>query len=70
MNQALVWNGDYNSNDGRLGVSNVLAANATTATVNYHLAGVFAGNATNAATALADHVGNIRVESSEIYIYV
>jgi hypothetical protein len=67
---ALVWNGDYNSNDGRLGVSNVLAANATTATVNYHLAGVFAGSATNAATALADHVGNIRVESSEIYIYV
>ena len=67
---ALVWNGDHNSNDGRLGVSNVLAANATTATVNYHLAGVFAGSATNAATALADHVGNIRVESSEIYIYV
>ena len=67
---ALVWNGDYNSNDGRLGVSNVLAANATTATVNYHLAGVFAGSATNAATAQADHVGNIRVESSEIYIYV
>ena len=67
---ALVWNGDYNSNDGRLGVSNVLAANATTATVNYHLAGVFAGSTSDAATAQADHVGNIRVESSEIYIYV
>lgn len=67
---ALVWNGDYNSNDGRLGVSNVLAANATTATVNYHLAGVFAGSIADAATAQADHVGNIRVESNEIYIYV
>ena len=67
---ALVWNGDHNSNDGRLGVANAVASDATTATVNYHLAGVFAGNSTDAATAQADHVGNIRVESSEIYIYV
>jgi len=67
---ALVWNGDHNSNDGRLGVANVVASDATTATVNYHLAGVFAGSTSDAATAQADHVGNIRVESSEIYIYV
>lgn len=67
---ALVWNGDHNSNDGRLGVANAVDSDATTATVNYHLAGVFAGSTSDAATAQADHVGNIRVESSEIYIYV
>ena len=66
---ALVWNGDYNSNDGRLGVSNAVQWDASTATINYHLAGVFAGNASDAATAQADHVGNIRVDGDDIYIY-
>ena len=67
---ALIWNGDYNGNDGRLAVANNVASNATTATVAYYVGGVFLGNTSNAATAQADHPGNIRIESNEIYIYV
>ena len=69
---ALVWDADYNANDGRLGVANTLAADASAnATVNYHVAGVFEGDEAAAATAQADHVGNIRVDSSDdIWIYV
>ena len=67
---ALIWNGDYNSNDGRLAVANNVASNATTATVAYYVGGVFLGNTSNAASAQADHPGNIRIESDEIYIYV
>ena len=67
---ALIWNGDYNSNDGRLAISNVVASDATSATVNYFIAGVFDGTAVDAATAQADHRGNIRVDSSnDIWIY-
>ena len=67
---ALIWNGDYNSNDGRLAISNVVASDATAATVNYFIAGVFDGTAADAATAQADHRGNIRVDSSnDIWIY-
>ena len=67
----LVWDASYNSNDGRLSIVNTLASSATgNVTPSYHLAGVFEGTAVNAATAQADHVGNIRVESDEIYIYV
>ena len=68
---ALIWNGDYNSNDGRLAISNTVASNATSATVNYYIAGVFDGTSADAATAQADHRGNIRVDSSnDIFIYV
>ena len=67
---ALIWNGDYNGNDGRLAVANNVASNATSATVAYYVGGVFLGNTSNAATAQADHPGNIRIESDEIYIYV
>jgi len=68
---ALIWNGDYNSNDGRLAISNTVASNATSATVNYFIAGVFDGTVADAATAQADHRGNIRVDSSnDIFIYV
>lgn len=68
---ALFWDASYNSNDGRLAVANGVASSATSP-VNpaYHVAGVFEGTAANAATAQADHVGNIRVEAGEIYIYV
>ena len=67
---ALIWNGDYNSNDGRLAISNVVASDATAASVNYFIAGVFDGTAADAATAQADHRGNIRVDSSnDIWIY-
>ena len=67
---ALIWNGDYNSNDGRLAIADSVNADATSATVSYHLAGVFSGTDTDAATAKADHPGNIRVEGSDIFIYV
>ena len=68
---ALIWNGDFNGNDGRLAIANSVNADATSATVNYHLAGVFSGTDTDAATAQADHEGNIRVDSSgDIFIYV
>jgi hypothetical protein len=66
---ALVWNGDYNGSDGRLAVANAVNWNATSATVSYSVAGVFEGNIADAATAQADHNGNIRIESNEIYIY-
>ena len=66
---ALIWNGDYNSNDGRLAVANAVNWNATSATVSYSVAGVFEGSTDDAATAQADHNGNIRIESNEIYIY-
>lgn len=68
---ALVWDASYNSNDGRLSIVNTVAANATgNQTPAYYVAGVYDGTEANAATAQADHVGNIRVESGEIYIYV
>ncbi|MDB4571705.1 hypothetical protein N9Z72_00335 [Akkermansiaceae bacterium] len=66
---ALIWNGDYNGNDGRLAVANAVNWNATSATVNYSIAGVFEGSIADAATAQADHTGNIRIESNDIYIY-
>ena len=68
---ALVWEGDYNSNDGRIGIANSVDADASSANPDYHLAGVFSGTAAAAATAQADHEGNIRVDSSgDIFIYV
>ena len=68
---ALIWNGDFNGNDGRLAIANSVNADASSATINYHLAGVFSGTAAAAATAEADHEGNIRVDSAgDIFIYV
>jgi hypothetical protein len=70
---ALIWKGGYqdaSSNpDGRLAITNILAATATTATPSYYIAGVYEGSAANAATAQADHKGNIRIEGSDIYIF-
>jgi len=68
---AVVWDASYNSNDGRLAIVNNMASNATgDQTPNYHVAGVFEGTEVNAAAAQVDHIGNIRVESGEIFIYV
>ena len=67
---AIIWDATYNSNDGRLRIANSVGSTDTTVVANYSIAGVFEGTAANAATAQADHVGNIRVESSDIYIYV
>jgi hypothetical protein len=48
-----------------------MASNATGAqTPSYYVGGVFAGTSADAATAEADHVGNIRVEGDDIFIYV
>lgn len=68
---AVIWDASYNSNDGRLAIVNDMASNATgDQTPSYHVAGVYEGTEANAATAQADHVGNIRVEAGDIYIYV
>tara|TARA_R110000764_G_scaffold119931_4_gene207783 strand:- start:3711 stop:6080 length:2370 start_codon:yes stop_codon:yes gene_type:complete len=67
---ALFWDGSYNGNDGRLGIGHGVALASNTATAEYYLAGVTIGNATAAATALADHKGNILIDGSDIYIYV
>ena len=71
---ALILDQSYNSNDGRLAIKVTdTAADATAdfaaGTTGYYVGGVFEGTEANAATALADHNGNIRVESGEIYIY-
>ena len=67
----LIWDASYNSNDGRLAIVGNLASNATGAqTPSYYVGGVFAGTSADAATAEADHVGNIRVEGEDIFIYV
>jgi len=73
--KAIIWDYSYNSNDGRLAVSTTDVAHNSTSnfgagTNGYYVAGVFSGNSSDAATAKADHAGNIRIESSEIYIYV
>ena len=67
---ALFWDGSYNGNDGRLGIGHGVALASNTATAEYYLAGVTIGNATAAATALADHKGNILIDGSDIYICV
>ena len=66
---ALIWNGDYNDSDGRLAIANSVGATDSTATVSYYIAGVFDGTSDDAATAQADHNGNIRIESGDIFIY-
>ena len=73
--KAIIWDYSYNGNDGRLAVSTTDVAHNSTSnfaagTTGYYVAGVFSGNADDAATAKADHAGNIRIESNEIYIYV
>ena len=67
---ALIWDTNYNSDDGRLAIVNDMGSGALTATADYYIAGVYLGNAADAATAQADHSGNIRIDSGEIYIYV
>jgi hypothetical protein len=68
---ALIWDASYNSNDGRLAIVGNMASSATgNQTPTYHVAGVYEGSAANAATAQADHAGNIRIEGDEIFIYV
>ena len=66
----LVWDSSYGTNDGRLAIVNTLAAGATgDVTPSYYVAGVFVGTDGDAQTAQADHIGNIRVEGGEVFIY-
>jgi len=68
---ALFWDADYNGGDGRLSIANGVAQDATSPlTSAYSVAGVFEGTEGDAAIAEADHPGNIRIESGEVYIYV
>ena len=67
---SLFWDGSYNGNDGRLGVAHGVALTDNTATAGYWVGGVIEGNEAAAVTALADHKGNIRIDSGEIYIYI
>ena len=73
--KAIIWDYSYNGNDGRLAISTTDVAHNSTSnfsagTTGYYVAGVFQGNSSDAETAKADHAGNIRIESNEIYIYV
>ena len=68
---AIIWDASYNSNDGRLAVVNSMGGTDTgDQTPDYHVAGVYEGTEAAAATAQADHAGNIRIEGGEIFIYV
>lgn len=68
---AVFWDASYNTNDGRLAVANGVGHGTTSPlTPAYSIAGVYEGTEANAATAQADHPGNIRIEAGEIYIYV
>lgn len=67
---ALIWDASFNADDGRLAVVNTLTANATgDQTPSYHVVGTFSGSEAAAATAQADHLGNIRTEGGDIWIY-
>lgn len=67
----LYWDASYNLNDGRLAIKDSVASTVTgSITPDYYVAGVVVGNETAAEAAQADHVGNIRVDGGEIYIYV
>ena len=71
---ALILDNSYNSNDGRLAIKVTDTAATSDAdfaagTTGYYVAGVYEGTEANAATALADHKGNIRIEGEDIYIY-
>jgi len=69
---ALVWDGSFNGNDGRLAVVNAMGGTDTdNKTPNYYVAGALVGTEAEAATNQMDHAGNILVSGSgEIFIYV
>ena len=74
--KALIWDSNYAaSGNGRLAISTADVVWNSTSNFDfasgdgYYVAGVFEGTAVAAANAEADHNGNIRIESNEIYIY-
>jgi len=66
---ALMWDPD-GANGGRLKVEHAVAGNDNPSSSDYSIPTVFSGTSGDATTNKCDHVGNIRVESNEIYIYV
>jgi len=66
---ALFWEGDFNSNDGRIAIASGVAGSSTSATAQYYLAGVISGSSDLATGSQADHYGNIRIDGEDIYIY-
>ena len=71
---ALFWDASYNSNQGRLAVTAEIASSTSSPISNedrqYYIAGVVLGDETEATSNNANHPGNIRINGSEIYIYV
>lgn len=68
----LFWDKDHgDAGEGRLAVASGVAQGATSnQTAAYHIVGAFEGSEADADTAEVNLVGNIRVESEEIYIWV
>jgi hypothetical protein len=70
----LFWDKSYDTDKGRLGVATNIGqdhtGNISDSDRSYYVGGVFEGSEADAATAEANLVGNIRVESEEIYIWV
>ena len=68
----LFWDKDHgDAGEGRLAVASGVAQDATgLQTPAYHIVGAFEGSEADADTAEVNLVGNIRVESEEIYIWV
>lgn len=67
----LFWDSSYNGGDGRLALQGRVGAQIIgDQTPDYHYVAVYEGNATNAAGVQVDHVGNMRIESGDIFIYV
>ena len=68
----LFWDKDHgDAGEGRLAVASGVAQDASgLQTPAYHIVGAFSGSVADAATAEVNLVGNIRVESEDIYIWV
>ena len=71
----LLWDGNVadgpgTANQGRLGISFDLAGDATSAASKYHFAAVIQGSDTDSTANKCDMPGNIRIENSEIFIYI
>jgi len=68
----LFWDKDHgDGEEGRLAIATGVAQGATgQQTAAYHVVGAFEGSEADAATNQVNLVGNIRVESEEIYIWV
>ena len=71
---ALYWDADYSSGQGRLAVAGPITSTTSSPISNtdlqYYVAGVYVGTESEAASNNAAQQGNIRITSGEIFIYV